>query len=276
MSVNRNLVLGFVVFSGLATVLFFLPKSVVESTKKLENIASSPIKEETSKPEALHASDSGLVTMISGLRKTAYAESNSNKKSELFQEMAKVFLKNHQYDSAGASYEKAASLTADPKLSFEAGSAYYEGITFAGNPSKVEFLSGKARDLFAQVPGKSPLSTEAQAKSAMTWVNSPSPMKGILKLRELSEKHPENEYVSFQLGMLSFQSGQFEKAVARFRKVLEINSKNVNAWFYLAQCLQQTGQKDEALKAINSGLPLAKEDDTKASFEELKKQLTEN
>jgi hypothetical protein len=50
----------------------------------------------------------------------------------------------------------------------------------------------------------------------------------------------------------------------------------VNAWFYLAQSLLQLGKKDEALKAVNTGLPLAKEDDTKASFEELKKQLTEN
>ena len=101
-------------------------------------------------------------------------------------------------------------------------------------------------------------------------------MKGILKLRELADKNPENEYVAYQLGMLSFQSGQHEKAVARYRKVIELNPKNVNAWFYLAQSLLQLGKKDEALKAVNSGLPLAKEDDTKASFEELKKQLTEN
>jgi Flp pilus assembly protein TadD len=76
--------------------------------------------------------------------------------------------------------------------------------------------------------------------------------------------------------MLSFQSGQHDKAVARYRKVLELNPKNVNAWFYLAQSLLQLGKKEEALKAINSGLPFTKEEDTKASFEELKKQLTEN
>jgi Flp pilus assembly protein TadD len=100
-------------------------------------------------------------------------------------------------------------------------------------------------------------------------------MKGILKMRDLAEKNPENEFLSYQLGMLSFQSGQFDKAIARFEKAVAINPGNVNAWFYLAQSLQQTGKKKEALKAVDKGLSLAKEEDTKASFQELKSQLTQ-
>jgi len=277
MSVNRNLVLGFVVFSGLATAIFFLPKSVVESNKKLETTSaetspSSP----SAKPEATHKEDKVLNRTISELRKSVQQEKIELKKAQLLEKLALAFLDNHQYDSAGSSFEQAAKMTSNPKLVFQAGSAYFEGIAFAGNPSKIDYLSGKARELLANVPSSDGKYTEAQAKTAMTWVNSPSPMKGILKLRELADKNPENEYVAYQLGMLSFQSGQHEKAVARYRKVIELNAKNVNAWFYLAQSLLQLGKKEEALKAVNSGLPLAKEEDTKASFEELKKQLTEN
>jgi len=277
MSVNRNLVLGFVVFSGLATAIFFLPKSVVESNKKLESTTSEQAPSSTpEKPEVTHKEDEGVLRSISELRNSVQQEKEGSKKAKLFEQLAKAFLVNHQYDSAGASYEQASKLTANPKLVFNAGSAYFDGIAFAGTPSKVDFLSGKARDLLANVPPSDENYTEAQAKSAMTWVNSSSPMKGILKLRELADKNPENEYVAYQLGMLSFQSGQHEKAVLRYQKVLDLNPKNVNAWFYLAQSLLQLGKKDEALKAVNTGLPLAKEDDTKASFEELKKQLTEN
>lgn len=277
MSVNRNLVLGFVVFSGLATAIFYLPKSVVESNKKLESTTSESAPSSTpEKPEVTHKADPNATKEISELRKSVQQEKEGSKKAQLFEKLATAFLENHQYDSAGASFEQASKLTSNPKLVFQAGSAYFEGIAFAGTPSKVDYLSGKARDLLANVPSSDANYTEAQAKTAMTWVNSASPMKGILKLRELADKNPENEYVAYQLGMLSFQSGQHEKAVARYRKVLELNPKNVNAWFYLAQSLLQLGKKDEALKAVNSGLPLAKEDDTKASFEELKKQLTEN
>lgn len=277
MSVNRNLVLGFVVFCGLATAIFFLPKSVVDSKKKLETSSSESLPSTTpEKPDVTHKEDLVATQEISELRKSVQQEKEETKKAQLFEKLANAFLGNHQYDSAGASFEQAAKLTSNPKLVFQAGSAYFEGIAFAGTPSRVDYLSGKARDLLANVPSSDGNYTEAQAKTAMTWVNSASPMKGILKLRELADKNPENEYVAYQLGMLSFQSGQHEKAVARYRKVIELNPKNVNAWFYLAQSLLQLGKKDEALKAVNSGLPLAKEDDTKASFEELKKQLTEN
>ena len=277
MSVNRKLVLGFVVFIGLATAIFFLPKSVVESNKKLET-ASSETQSSSSpaKPEVTHKEDQVLIRTISELRKSVQEEKEGSKKAQLFEKLANAFLDNHQYDSAGSSFEQASKLTSNPKLVFQAGSAYFEGIAFAGTTSRIDYLSSKARELLENVPSSDGNYTEAQAKTAMTWVNSASPMKGILKLRELADKNPENEYVAYQLGMLSFQSGQHEKAVARYRKVLELNPKNVNAWFYLAQSLLQLGKKEEALKAVNSGLPLAKEEDTKASFEELKKQLTEN
>ncbi|HOY95089.1 MAG TPA: tetratricopeptide repeat protein [Catalimonadaceae bacterium] len=261
----------------MATAIFFLPKSVVDSNKKLETSSSESLPSTTpEKQDVTHKEDLVATKEISELRKSVQQEKEETKKAQLFEKLANAFLDNHQYDSAGASFEQAATLTSNPKLVFQAGSAYFEGIAFAGTPSRVDYLSGKARDLLANVPSSDGNYTEAQAKTAMTWVNSASPMKGILKLRELADKNPENEYVAYQLGMLSFQSGQHEKAVARYRKVIELNPKNVNAWFYLAQSLLQLGKKDEALKAVNSGLPLAKEDDTKASFEELKKQLTEN
>jgi Flp pilus assembly protein TadD len=130
--------------------------------------------------------------------------------------------------------------------------------------------------MFDKIEDKDPNSVEAQGKIAMTWVNSETPMKGILKLRELADKNPTNEYLAYQLGMLSFQSGQFEKAVARFESVIKLNKENVNAFFYLAQSLKELGRKKEAMVALNNGLLLVKEEDTKASFLELKKQLSEN
>ena len=275
MRINRNLVLGFVVFTGLGTAIFFLPKAVVNN-KKMANRDSAASASKVAEPEVDHTLDSTMLSGIEELKKEISTIKVEKEKSKMYTRLADTFLKANRFDSAGAYFEKASELTADPKLVYKSGSAYFEGITFASNPTKVEYLSEKARELFDKIEGNDPNSVEAQGKIAMTWVNSETPMKGILKLRELADKNPKNEYLAYQLGMLSFQSGQFEKAVARFESVIMLNKQNVNAFFYLAQSLKEMGKTKEALAAVNNGLTLVKEEDTKASFLELKKQLTEN
>jgi tetratricopeptide (TPR) repeat protein len=277
MSVNRNLVLGIVLFGGLATAIFFLPKSAVNN-KKLETAeASTAVEADSVFPkEGLHEADPEVEKSILALKSSLSAETEPEAKAEIEEKIARGFLKAQRFDSAGLYFERAMATGKDGSLAFDAGSSYFEGLTFVTNPSKAENLAGKARELLSKVPESDSRYVEAQAKSALTLVNSPNPMQGILKLRDLAGKHPENMFVAYQLGVLSFQSGQYDKAIGRFQTVTEKDPGNVNAWFFLAQSLQQTGKKAEALQAVEKGMKLAKEDDTKASFEELKKQLTGN
>lgn len=278
MSVNRILILGFVVFIGLGMAIFFLPTSVVNSDR---GIAGSEKKEPPTNPqpsteaETLHAMAPEATSEIESLR-GSIAKASPKQKANLQTRMGDAFQKANRFDSAGHYYGLAFDGQPSPQLAFKAGNAFYEGVTFASTPSKIEKLSANARKWLEKVPDSDPNSTEAQAKIALTWVNSEAPMKGILKLRELAEKEPNNEFLAYQLGILSFQSGQYDKAVARFEKVTAINPKNVNGYFYLAQSLMQLGQKEKALAAVLKGMPLAKEEDTKASFQEMKQQLSEN
>jgi hypothetical protein len=68
MSINRNLVLGFVVFTGLGTAIFFLPKAVVNN-KKMANRDSTAATPEMAETEANHSLDSTMLTSIEELRK---------------------------------------------------------------------------------------------------------------------------------------------------------------------------------------------------------------
>jgi Flp pilus assembly protein TadD len=273
MTVKQRLVLGLVVFTGLGTALYFLPRSVVSPGKKLETARPASDSSAAVVQADVHATPPGVREEIESLRKQAGVPAEKSSQAGTFEKLARAYARGNRFDSAGYFYEKAQSLSGKD-LSYESGSAYYEALAFTRQPSQAEVLAGKARTLLEKVPASDPRHTESQARAALTWVNSPTPMKGILRLRELAEKNPDNEFVAFQLGMLSFQSGQYDKAVARFEKVTRLNPENVNAWFYLAQSHQQTGNLPEARKAIDKGLPLAKEEDTKASFAELRK-LTE-
>jgi tetratricopeptide (TPR) repeat protein len=71
-------------------------------------------------------------------------------------------------------------------------------------------------------------------------------MKGIFKLREVLEINPRNAEAAYQLGLLSMDTGQFDKAEARFRSVLEIEPEFTPARYSLALCLEQLGKVQEA------------------------------
>ena len=85
---------------------------------------------------------------------------------------------------------------------------------------------------------KKELSITAQIQAALTNIqdadNPQSQMKGILQMRSLSEKYPENADLQWNMGLFSIQSGQYEKAVARFEKVINIDAQRLDAYMQLA------------------------------------------
>ena len=85
---------------------------------------------------------------------------------------------------------------------------------------------------------KKELSITEQIQVALSNIqdaeNPQSQMKGILQMRSLSEKYPENADLQWNMGLFSIQSGQYEKAVARFEKVINIDAQRLDAYMQLA------------------------------------------
>lgn len=274
MNIRQKLLLGSVLFSSLAAGLYLLPRSVV--SRQAEAVRDGAEGKEKTNPADANASAGSphqlspeMEKELNQIRISLSKAGESKEKSRICTSLADAFIRANQFDSAGFWYESAMKLQPDKSMAYEAGSAYFNGLAFISTPSALESASEKVRKLLESVPPSDSRYPEAMAKSSLTWVNSASPMKGILKLRELAESYPQNSFIAFQLGMLSYQSNQYDKAVSRFQKVVSLEDSNQTAWFYLANCLLQTGKKEEAMKAAQSGLKRAKDEQTKASFEEL-------
>jgi len=98
--------------------------------------------------------------------------------------------------------------------------------------------------------------TEQIAQALSDIQNGESPedqMKGILKMRALAESNPENADLQAQMGLFSMQTGQYEKAVARFEKVISLDDKRVNAYMQLAvsySALQDTSNAKNVLRTL--------------------------
>jgi len=87
-----------------------------------------------------------------------------------------------------------------------------------------------------------------QTSLGITDPNGGSPMQGIMLLLDVVKKDPNNRNANLNLGMFAMKSGQFEKAVARFKTVIAQKAE-VEPYFYLAESYKQLGMKKEAIDA---------------------------
>ena len=82
--------------------------------------------------------------------------------------------------------------------------------------------------------------------------NPQSQMKGILQMRSLSEKHPENADLQWNMGLFSIQSGQYKKAAARFEKVITIDAQRSDAYIQLAMSYLALQDTSAAINVLSS------------------------
>jgi tetratricopeptide (TPR) repeat protein len=104
---------------------------------------------------------------------------------------------------------------------------------------------------------------------------SDNPMQGILKVKEVVDKNPQNTYGQLILALGGKKSGQYEKAIERFLIIIKLEPNNIEAMVNLAECYELTNQKNSAIQWYTVvrekvNIPAAKEAVTKR-IQELKK-----
>jgi len=84
-----------------------------------------------------------------------------------------------------------------------------------------------------------------------------NPMEGILKVRQVVEKDSTNIYAQMVLGQGSLLSGQYDRAIDRFEKVLALQPANLEAILLMAEVFERKEDKANAIKWYSKALPLA-------------------
>ena len=122
---------------------------------------------------------------------------------------------------------------------------------------------------------KKELSITEQIQDALSNIqdadNPQSQMKGILQMRSLTEKYPENADLQWNMGLFSIQSGQYEKAVARFEKVINIDAQRLDAYVQLAMSYVELKDTSAATNVLTSLIDMSEGDTKKNAVEMLEK-----
>jgi tetratricopeptide (TPR) repeat protein len=80
---------------------------------------------------------------------------------------------------------------------------------------------------------------------------SDNPMQGILKVKEIVDKNPQNIYGNLILGLGGKKSGQYPKAIERFITVIKLQPGNLEAMINLAECYELSNQNEAAIEWYN-------------------------
>ena len=177
-------------------------------------------------------------------------------KKVAFQDLIKQWDSLQQPVVAAYYSEKAAIALPLEKNWEEAGNRYYSATRFAKETEKQQ-LYNKAMECFEKVVQLNPRNVEAKINLASCYVEgSKDPMKGIGMLREIEKTDSNNVNLQLSFAFFSEKSGQWDKAITRFQKVLVINPGFIEAYLHLADAYQQKGDKENAIKNLEAYMEL--------------------
>ena len=79
------------------------------------------------------------------------------------------------------------------------------------------------------------------------------PMQTILKLRDLADAEPTNAEAQYHLGFFSWQTGQYDKAMERFKTTIALDATGYpDAYAFLGQAYATLDSSDQALTALET------------------------
>ncbi|MBP6590845.1 MAG: tetratricopeptide repeat protein [Chitinophagaceae bacterium] len=131
-------------------------------------------------------------------------------------------------------------------------------------PERRKWKALQAKDLFERSLQINPANDSAKIGLGGAYLFggiSATPMEGILKVREVAEKDSTNIYAQMMLGKGSLLSGQYDKALDRFLKVVRMDPKNLDACLLLGEVYERTGDKAKAISWYQQSLPLTKQEE---------------
>ena len=159
--------------------------------------------------------------------------------------------------AAAFSYEEVAKAEANYENWLIAGDRFTEGYQNNTDSTVTAGLVNRAINAYNKALAFNADGLDAKTGLGVAYVSgTQNPMQGIQLLLGVVKEDPKNEKANMNLGMFSMKSGQFQKAIDRFKTVIAVKP-TPEAWFYLATSYENLGQKPEAILAYQKSKELA-------------------
>lgn len=175
-------------------------------------------------------------------------DGNDSTKVESLIEVSSEWYKLGYPVIAGHFAEEVATLRNTAESWGIAGTTYFLGLKNASAEKEAKYAKNKAVLALEKAISLDPDNIDYKINHALIMVDFPDegPMQGILMLRELNEKNPDNVSVLNQLAKLAIRTSQWDKAIARLSHALTVDPDNKTATCLIAQAYQGKGDLSSA------------------------------
>lgn len=188
-----------------------------------------------------------LEDSLSNMSKVGSNTSDSVK-TELLKEMAGMWYQFGTPIISGQYAEEIAKIENTDEAWSIAGTTFALGLKRLSDKSIREYGANRAIHAFEQAISLNPKNDTHRVNMALCIVEGTAqPMKGVMSLRAMLDKNPNNVLVLLTLARLSVtQTGEYQKAIDRLLKVLEIEPKHEEAHYLLGHAYNGLGDKANA------------------------------
>jgi tetratricopeptide (TPR) repeat protein len=202
---------------------------------------------------AKQAIGNNLAAEISALESNLKKAGSDAEKLALEKQLAKKWDDVNQ-PAPGAFYYQAIARSENTYQNWiDAGDRFNEAYKSGTDTLAQPVFVTNAVEAFENATKLNPDGLDAKTGLGIAYVNggAPSPMQGIALLLDVVKKDPKNRKANLDLGLFAMKSGQYEKAVDRFKGMIA-QKQEVEPYFYLAESYKQLGMKKEAIEAYQN------------------------
>ncbi len=190
--------------------------------------------------------------------------------AKFWSDSARMFEPYAYYTSEAAKLENS-----EKSLTF-AAHLFLDNLLTEGDPAMQHWLGDNAKVLLDKALVINPANDSSKIGLGICYMFgniSDNPMKGILEVRKVVQEHPDNLYGQLVLGLGGKKSGQYDKAIERFKIVVDKQPDNLEAIFNLAETFEMKGDKANAVIWYQKARDIIKVPDAKIALDKRIKDL---
>jgi tetratricopeptide (TPR) repeat protein len=160
------------------------------------------------------------------------------------------FWDRHRQPEVAAHYAEQKAMKEETEKNWnQAAYRYFDAFQAAPDSGLRAHMVSLAIASYQKVLDLNPDNLDAKTDLGLCYAEGTgNPMQGIQLLLGVVEKNPNHVNAQFNLGILSVRSGQYEKAVDRFNKVLAIDPTRKEMYFMIGKAYMMAGNKEKAIE----------------------------